>query len=130
MFRMGDTPGSIRHGGRGLGQDGGDVLEELLGMSGPQGSLLRCTVYLDPKPAAERIEISTSLMRRKLAYLGTALAKTAYSVEHQPRNRLQRNRYRLEWGQNVTPGARRHRFRIPKSPSQQSNSISSVSGLR
>ncbi|HEY5844126.1 MAG TPA: hypothetical protein VIU87_22155 [Mycobacterium sp.] len=64
MFRMGDTPGSIRHGGRGLGQDGGDVLEELLGMSGPQGSLLRCTVYLDPKPAAERIEISTSLMRR------------------------------------------------------------------
>jgi crotonobetainyl-CoA:carnitine CoA-transferase CaiB-like acyl-CoA transferase len=33
IFRMGDTPGSIRHGGRRLGQDTADVLDELLGIS-------------------------------------------------------------------------------------------------
>src|SRR6476661_621856 len=33
IFRMGGTPGSIRHGGRRLGQDTADVLDELLGIS-------------------------------------------------------------------------------------------------
>ena len=33
IFRMGNTPGSIRHGGRRLGQDTDGVLDELLGIS-------------------------------------------------------------------------------------------------
>ncbi len=33
IFRMGSTPGSIRHGGRRLGQDTAGVLDELLGIS-------------------------------------------------------------------------------------------------
>jgi crotonobetainyl-CoA:carnitine CoA-transferase CaiB-like acyl-CoA transferase len=41
MFRMGSTPGSIRHGGRRLGQDTGDVLDELLGISGDKLDELR-----------------------------------------------------------------------------------------
>jgi len=41
IFRMGTTPGSIRHGGRGLGQDTGEVLEELLGISGEKLAALR-----------------------------------------------------------------------------------------
>ena len=43
IFRMGNTPGSIRHGGRSLGQDTGDVLEELLGISGEKLAALRET---------------------------------------------------------------------------------------
>ena len=43
IFRMGNTPGSIRHGGRRLGQDTGDVLEELLGISGDKLAALRET---------------------------------------------------------------------------------------
>jgi crotonobetainyl-CoA:carnitine CoA-transferase CaiB-like acyl-CoA transferase len=34
IFRMGGTPGAIRHGGRTLGQDTHSVLDELLGLSG------------------------------------------------------------------------------------------------
>jgi len=41
IFRMGTTPGSIRHGGRSLGQDTDDVLEELLGISGEKLAALR-----------------------------------------------------------------------------------------
>ena len=41
IFRMGNTPGSIRHGGRRLGQDTGDVLDELLGISGDKLDELR-----------------------------------------------------------------------------------------
>ena len=41
IFRMGTTPGSIRHGGRRLGQDTGDVLDELLGISGDKLDELR-----------------------------------------------------------------------------------------
>ena len=41
IFRMGNTPGSIRYGGRGLGQDTGTVLDELLGISGEKLDELR-----------------------------------------------------------------------------------------
>jgi crotonobetainyl-CoA:carnitine CoA-transferase CaiB-like acyl-CoA transferase len=41
IFRMGNTPGSIRHGGRRLGQDTGDVLDELLGICGDKLDELR-----------------------------------------------------------------------------------------
>ena len=41
IFRMGSTPGSIRHGGRRLGQDTGTVLDELLGISGDKLDELR-----------------------------------------------------------------------------------------
>ena len=36
IFRMGGTPGAIRHGGRRLGQDTDSVLDDLLGISGRQ----------------------------------------------------------------------------------------------
>lgn len=41
FFRMGETPGSIRHGGRRLGQDTEGVLDELLGISGEKLEALR-----------------------------------------------------------------------------------------
>jgi len=41
FFRMGGTPGSIRHGGRRLGQDTESVLDELLGISGEELDALR-----------------------------------------------------------------------------------------
>jgi crotonobetainyl-CoA:carnitine CoA-transferase CaiB-like acyl-CoA transferase len=41
IFRMGRTPGAIRHGGRRLGQDTADVLDELLGISGDKLDELR-----------------------------------------------------------------------------------------
>ena len=41
IFRMGNTPGSIRHGGRRLGQDTDSVLDELLGISGDKLDELR-----------------------------------------------------------------------------------------
>ena len=41
IFRMGGTPGSIRHGGRRLGQDTDSVLDELLGISGDKLDELR-----------------------------------------------------------------------------------------
>jgi crotonobetainyl-CoA:carnitine CoA-transferase CaiB-like acyl-CoA transferase len=41
MFRMGSTPGSIRYSGRRLGQDTGNVLDELLGISGDKLDELR-----------------------------------------------------------------------------------------
>jgi crotonobetainyl-CoA:carnitine CoA-transferase CaiB-like acyl-CoA transferase len=41
IFRMGGTPGSIRHGGRRLGQDTEGVLDELLGISGDKLDELR-----------------------------------------------------------------------------------------
>ena len=41
IFRMGATPGSIRHGGRRLGQDTDSVLDELLGISGDKLDALR-----------------------------------------------------------------------------------------
>ncbi|TKV57026.1 CoA transferase [Nakamurella flava] len=41
IFRMDRTPGSIRHGGRRLGQDTESVLDELLGLSGDKLDQLR-----------------------------------------------------------------------------------------
>jgi len=41
IFRMGGTPGAIRHGGRRLGQDTDAVLDELLGISGEKLDELR-----------------------------------------------------------------------------------------
>lgn len=41
IFRMGGTPGAIRHGGRTLGQDTDSVLDELLGLSGDKLDELR-----------------------------------------------------------------------------------------
>ena len=41
IFRMGGTPGAIRHGGRTLGQDTDSVLDELLGLSGDKLEELR-----------------------------------------------------------------------------------------
>ena len=41
IFRMGGTPGAIRHGGRSLGQDTDSVLDELLGLSGDKLEELR-----------------------------------------------------------------------------------------
>ena len=41
IFRMDGTPGSIRHGGRRLGQDTDSVLDELLGISGDKLDELR-----------------------------------------------------------------------------------------
>ena len=41
IFRMGGTPGAIRHGGRRLGQDTDSVLDELLGISGDKLDELR-----------------------------------------------------------------------------------------
>jgi crotonobetainyl-CoA:carnitine CoA-transferase CaiB-like acyl-CoA transferase len=41
FFRMGETPGGIRHGGRRLGQDTDSVLDELLGLSGDKVESLR-----------------------------------------------------------------------------------------
>ena len=41
IFRMGRTPGAIRHGGRRLGQDTDPVLDELLGISGDKLDDLR-----------------------------------------------------------------------------------------
>ena len=41
IFRMGSTPGAIRHGGRRLGQDTDAVLDELLGISGDKLDELR-----------------------------------------------------------------------------------------
>jgi crotonobetainyl-CoA:carnitine CoA-transferase CaiB-like acyl-CoA transferase len=41
IFRMGRTPGAIRHGGRRLGQDTDTVLDELLGISGDKLDELR-----------------------------------------------------------------------------------------
>ena len=41
IFRMGGTPGAIRHGGRRLGQDTDSVLDDLLGISGDKLDELR-----------------------------------------------------------------------------------------
>ena len=41
IFRLGGTPGSIRHGGRRLGQDTDSVLDELFGISGEKLDELR-----------------------------------------------------------------------------------------
>jgi crotonobetainyl-CoA:carnitine CoA-transferase CaiB-like acyl-CoA transferase len=41
IFRMGGTPGAIRHGGRKLGQDTDSVLDDLLGISGDKLDELR-----------------------------------------------------------------------------------------
>lgn len=41
IFRMGQTPGAIRHGGRRLGQNTENILDELLGISGDKLDALR-----------------------------------------------------------------------------------------
>jgi crotonobetainyl-CoA:carnitine CoA-transferase CaiB-like acyl-CoA transferase len=46
IFRMGGTPGAIRHGGRRLGQDTDSVLDEQLGISGDKLDELRAAGVL------------------------------------------------------------------------------------
>ena len=46
IFRMGGTPGAIRHGGRRLGQDTDSVLDDLLGISGDKLDELRSSGVL------------------------------------------------------------------------------------
>ncbi len=46
IFRMGGTPGAIRHGGRRLGQDTAGVLDDLLGISGDKLDELRSSGVL------------------------------------------------------------------------------------
>ncbi len=46
IFRMGGTPGAIRHGGRRLGQDTDSVLDDLLGISGEKLDELRSSGVL------------------------------------------------------------------------------------
>jgi crotonobetainyl-CoA:carnitine CoA-transferase CaiB-like acyl-CoA transferase len=46
IFRMGGTPGAIRHGGRRLGQDTDSILDDLLGISGDKLDELRSSGVL------------------------------------------------------------------------------------